>query len=63
MEGLVKQAGTIRLRKIDINQWGSPVAEQHDIHRLPRLLLYDGTRLISDDTKRVLQMLKREAGS
>lgn len=50
MEALIKnQRQKTRLRKIDIARWGSEVANQHGIRRLPTWHLYDGTRLVSTD--------------
>lgn len=48
----------MKLRKVDIGDWSSPVARQHDVRRLPRLLLYDGERLVSSSTEEVLELLE-----
>jgi hypothetical protein len=37
--------------------WQSAVSRQFNIHRLPTLQLYDGTRLVSGDTRQVLRTL------
>lgn len=59
LEALVNQKATVRLRKIDIDEWSSPVARAHDIRRLPTLALYDGKRLVSKDPSRILTLLSR----
>jgi len=57
LEALIRKLGTVRLRKIDVVSWQSEVSKQFHIRRLPRLHLYDGTRLVTDDTRQVLQTL------
>ena len=57
METLIRERGTVRLRKIDVATWGSPVSKQFGIRRLPTLRLYDGTKLVSEDTTNVIQTL------
>lgn len=59
MEALINDRKTARLRRIDIDSWGSAVAKSHDIRRLPTLALYDGTRLVSEDPNRILRLLGR----
>lgn len=53
MEDLANSRPDLRLRKIDIKKWGSPVARQHGIRRLPSLVLYEGDRLVSSDSQKV----------
>ncbi|MBK8974984.1 MAG: thioredoxin family protein [Planctomycetes bacterium] len=49
MERLITRTGGIRLRRIDIDTWDSPVARQYGIRSLPTLWLYvDGERTASD---------------
>ena len=55
----VEKNRTIRLRQIDVGNWNSEVAQQFEIRRLPTLMLYDGTDLISDDTQEVLAILNQ----
>ncbi|MHC4513770.1 MAG: thioredoxin domain-containing protein [Planctomycetota bacterium] len=57
MEALIRERGTVRLRKIDVVSWDSAVSQQFGIRRLPTLRLYDGTRLVSDDSRHVLRTL------
>ena len=59
MEAWVDRNKTIRLRQIDIGNWNSEVAQQFEIRRLPTLMLYDGTDLISDDKQEVLDILNQ----
>lgn len=47
----------VQLRKIDIGNWQSAVATQHEIRRLPTLALYDGKRLVSSDTREIFNLL------
>lgn len=57
LEALIRKNGTVRLRKIDVVRWGSPVCKQFNIHRLPALHLYDGTRLVSKEMGQIWQAL------
>ena len=59
LEAWVEKNKTIRLRQIDVGNWNSEVAQQFEIRRLPTLMLYDGTDLISDDTQLVLAILNQ----
>ena len=47
----------MRLRKIDVVSWDSEVSRQHGIKSLPALALYDGTSLVSEDTRAVMAHL------
>lgn len=58
LEALIQKLGTVRLRKIDVVSWDSEVARQFRIRRLPTLHLYDGSRLVTDDKRRILQTLR-----
>ena len=44
---------------VDIDKWGSPVANQHEIRSIPALWLYDGTELKSKDLKQVWAFLHK----
>ncbi len=57
MEAIIRKRGTVRLRKIDVVSWDSEVSQQFGIRRLPTLRLYDGTRLVSEDTRDVVRTL------
>ena len=59
MEALVREKGSIQLRKIDIKTWRSDVAQQYSVRSIPRLMLYDGMSLIADDTAKVLDILRQ----
>ena len=59
LEAWVEKNKTIRLRQIDVGNWNSEVAQQFEIRRLPTLMLYDGTDLISHDTQEVLAILNQ----
>lgn len=41
LEDLAKNDPDVYLRKVDIDRWGSPVAEQHKINSIPRIEVYD----------------------
>ena len=54
MEALINQKQSTRLIRIDIDKWGSPVANQYGINRLPTVWLYNGTNKVASDTRAVL---------
>ena len=58
LEAHVEEKGNLRLLKIDIEHWGSPVAEQFGIRRLPTIWLYDGSKRISDDAAEIEKILR-----
>jgi len=60
LEQQVKRRGTVRLRTIDIDRWDSPVAYQYGIRKLPTLLLYDGSELVSENRTEILNFVFRE---
>ena len=45
------------LRKVDIKSWTSEAARQHGIQSIPQLWLYDGTKLVTSDSGRVMSWL------
>lgn len=47
----------MRLLRIDIGRWGSPVADQFEVNRLPTLHLYEGTTLRSSDSREIIEFL------
>jgi len=53
------QKATVRLRRIDIDSWDSAVARDHDIRRLPALILYDGERVVSRDTSQIMNLMSQ----
>jgi hypothetical protein len=57
LEALIRERASVRLRRIDIERWDSPVAVQFGIRRLPTLLLYDGRELLSSDKREILELL------
>ncbi|MCZ6573402.1 MAG: thioredoxin family protein [Planctomycetota bacterium] len=57
LEDLAEETGGFVIRKIDIDEWGSDVARQYNIRRLPTLWLYDGDELVSKDTREIIQVL------
>ena len=57
MEDLAEETGDFVIRKVDIDKFGSDVARQYNIRRLPTLWLYDGDELVSKDTREILQTL------
>ncbi len=58
MEALIRNTDAANLRIIDIDRWGSPVAEQYGIRSIPALWLYEGTERVSTDTREVLRLLQ-----
>lgn len=58
----MRERSGLSLRRIDIREWGSAVAEQHGIRRLPHLLLYDASgKLLADGAREVLAALLQPA--
>lgn len=55
----MKDRDDVQVVRIDVVSWGSPVATQFEIDRLPTLLLYDGMDLVEDDTRAVLTRVAR----
>ena len=59
MEALVGRTPELFLRKINISQWGSPVAQQFSVKSIPYLVLYDHRgKLIAAGTREVLEKLQ-----
>ena len=59
LEAWIAKNKTIRLRQIDVGNWNSDVAQQFEIRRLPTLMLYDGTELLSDDRDEIIEILNQ----
>jgi len=58
LEALARRDPDLRILRIDIGQWGSPVARQHGIRGLPTVWLYDGEDLVTRDTRQALGRLQ-----
>ena len=54
----MKKNGRVRLVRINIKRWDSPVARQFGISRIPALWLYEGTERKATSTNAVLAALK-----
>jgi hypothetical protein len=61
LEALIKQMDGVRLRRVDVKSWDSPVAVKNSIRELPTLWLYDGGKLVSSNSKDVAERLQRRA--
>ena len=59
LEALAKDDPGLRLLHIDVDSWNSPVAQQYSIKSLPTVHLYDGTRLVTNNTNQALNELLR----
>jgi len=59
LEAAIHRTKTVRLRKINIGKWGSPVASQFGINSLPTLWLYEGKKLVSKDRRRSMASLEQ----
>ena len=59
MDRLARIKKNFRIVKIDIDKWGSPVAQQYEIRSLPSLWLYDGDTLMSEDKNEVIAFLQK----
>ena len=57
----MRHLGTVRLRRINVASWESDVCRQHAIRRLPTLVLYEGQRVLSKDTREILGILQQAA--
>ncbi len=57
MEALAETHRLVRLRRIDIGSWNSPVAEQYGIRKLPTVWLYIDGKLFSKDRDAVAKRL------
>lgn len=60
---LVNKTSNIRLRKINIGTWGSPVAERYGIKSLPALWLVDPDGRVSKSKAKILELLQRGASA
>lgn len=58
MEARIQSLPEVRLVRVDIGNWNSPVAKQFGIRRLPTLWLYEGTNQVSQDTRGILGQLE-----
>jgi len=58
LEAAIHKNGEVRLRRINIGKWGSPVASQYGINSLPTLHLYEGKKLVSKDRRRAMASLQ-----
>ena len=59
MEALINQKQGIRLLRIDIDRWGSPVAKQYGINRLPTVWLYNGTNKVASGTQAAIAQVSQ----
>ena len=57
LEALTQRRADVRLRIVDIQSWGSPVAKQYHVQRLPWLWLYQDGRRVSTDTREIAGIL------
>jgi len=54
LEGLVRKHKGWRVRTIDIEKWGSPVARQYGIGKVPTVWMFRGLELVEDNYKAIL---------
>ncbi|MDH3591853.1 MAG: thioredoxin family protein [Planctomycetota bacterium] len=59
LEEIVKLKGNLRLRKIEIPRGPSDVGKQYSITSVPTLWLYEGDKLIANQTREVLGLITR----
>lgn len=57
LEDLIQKQEGVRLLRVDIVKWGSPVAKQYKIGMLPQVWLYDGEDVVTHDTGQALKEL------
>lgn len=58
MEALAETHRMVKLRRIDIGSWDSPVADQYSIRRLPTVWLYIDGKLYSKELDAVAKRLR-----
>jgi hypothetical protein len=58
LEALARKDPDLRLLKIDIGKWGSPVAEQYRIKRLPTVWLYENSKIATRDVREAMRKLE-----
>ena len=59
MAALAEQHPEVKLRRVDIGDWHSPVAQQYGIRQLPTLWLYEDGELVSKDSRAVAARLQK----
>jgi hypothetical protein len=57
LAALVRQHPLLKLRRIDVVSWHSPVAEQFSIRSLPTLWLYENGELVTKDSNEISRRL------
>ncbi len=60
LEALVSERPFVRLLRIDVKSWDSPVARQHEIQSLPQVWLYDGKERLTADQGRALALVRAQ---
>ena len=59
LQQLASQNGDVELRKIDIVNWGSPVAKQFGLRSIPNIRVYDRHgKLVGQPTSRIAEVKK-----
>ena len=59
LEAAVRERGNVRLRRVNIRDWSSPVAQQYGIQSIPQLWLHDGTKRVATDTSEVMRRIEQ----
>lgn len=59
LEAAIRERGNVRLRRVNIADWSSPVARQYEIQSIPQLWLHDGTKRVATDTASVLRRIEQ----
>ena len=54
----MEERDDVRLVVVDVESWGSPVAKQHGIRRLPTVWLFEGEDRVSTDVGSILRALE-----
>jgi hypothetical protein len=57
LEALTRKRSDVRLRRIDIESWGSPVAKLYGVRSLPLLWLYRDGEVVARGTRDVVDEL------
>lgn len=58
VEDLLDRDASLVIRKVDIESWNSPVAQQYEVRSIPHLLLYEDGRLVAQGVNDVFARMQ-----
>ena len=59
LQAAIRERGNVRLLRVNIRDWSSPVARQYGIQSIPQLWLHDGTERVATDTHDVMRRIEQ----